>query len=109
MWIRKHKNGTVVCQASNRANLHSKYGEQLGLSDDYADIEQEFAGRVGDLADGTPQPENYPKPTKEELVKQSVSGYREKAVLVLARQEALNASDDDAVAELNKQIGALGI
>ena len=61
MHARVHKpTDTVVCLASKACNLHSKYGEHLGLSDDYEDRELEVNVRVGDLADGTAKPENYP-------------------------------------------------
>lgn len=64
MHARVHKpTNTVVCLASNKANLHNKYGEALGLSDDYEDRELAVPVRVGDLADGTRKPENYPQPS----------------------------------------------
>ena len=85
MDARIHKpTNTVVCLASNTKNLHSKYGEQLGLSDDYEfwpDVPDSL--RCGDLCEPvadeqgnitykvTHKPENYPKPappTREEKI-----------------------------------------
>lgn len=48
-WIRRHKpTGTVVCQASNPKNLHSEYGKELGLSDEYEDLQTDFKAPCGD-------------------------------------------------------------
>ena len=48
-WIRRHRpTGTVVCQASNPKNLHSKYGEELGLTDEYEDMQADFKAPCGD-------------------------------------------------------------
>ena len=61
MYARVHiPTNTVVCLASNVKNLHNSYGDQLGLSKDYEDRELFVNVRVGDLADGTAKPENYP-------------------------------------------------
>ena len=77
MFARIHNpTNTVVCLASNRANLHNSWGDHLGLTDDYANIEVELGGRVGDLFKGgrwTPKAENYPQPSPEEERERKIS------------------------------------
>ena len=109
MWIRKHSSGVVVCTASNQANLHSAYGVQLGLSEDYSDEETDkFTGSVGDTFDGTTAtavPANRPvyNPTAEELTKQKIEGYK----LQAARDLASKAADVEVVTEIDKELAKL--
>lgn len=67
MWIRVHKDGTVVCVASNRSNLHSAYGNQLKLTDEYTDSEVEQPLIIGDKANGTKQLNRRVQPNEEDL------------------------------------------
>ena len=61
-WLRVHKDtGIVVCVSHPAKNLHSGRTEELQLTGEFEDIFKEFNGRAGDLSDGTPKPENYPK------------------------------------------------
>lgn len=55
MWIRKHKDGTIICKASNKKNLHSSYGEELGLTNEYTDVEVDGPIIIGDNINGTVQ------------------------------------------------------
>ena len=115
MWFRVHRGtGTIVCMAARVANLHSSYGFQLGLADSYVDTDAdldansqhgEFGVQVGDLADGTAQPDNYPVhvDTPEEIAYKRAAYYKIKAAL----REANAEQDQEAVTALQAQLDKL--
>jgi len=107
MHYRVHKKTQiVVCRATNPANLHSSYGDRLGLSDDYVDCELAFELQPGDLADGTQKPDNYPQPSPEEIKQELVDLYLRKGALSVAREKAMAEDDADAVAAIDEAIDA---
>jgi len=105
MHYRVHKKTQiVVCRATNPANLHSAYGDRLGLSDDYVDRELPIDVRPGDLADGTQKPENYPQPSPEEIRQELVDLYVRRGALSVAREKAIADANADAVAAIDEAI-----
>jgi len=97
MHARIHKpTNTVVCLASNPANLHNKYGDQLGLSKDYEDRELLVDVRVGDLADGTAKPENYPQPSDEEVREAKIQAEMQRIAYEEAEQSLIDKGEIEA-------------
>jgi hypothetical protein len=92
MWIRRGKTtGTVVCIASDDANLHDSYGDVLRLVESYEDLElspEHGLGRVGDVFKNntwTEHPENYPQPSEAQVNEAKVTA----KVNELARSRAI--------------------
>ena len=94
-YILVDENNIVRCIASKECNLHK---DKSHMSRHYVDIQ----GSVGDeYKNGkwTAKPENYPKPTKEQLIRQKMSEmqrqeFREKAIAALQEENILDKNEN---------------